>query len=161
MKAGKHNMRVKIVNFTATKVAVLEHRGAPERVNESIRTFIAWRRENKLSPAVSETYNILYDDPATAQPDKYRLDICASVNSEVTENPYGVTTKIIPDGRCAVLRHIGPNSNIGESVHYLYAHWLPESGEELRDFPCFFHRVNLFPDVPEHEMITDIFLPLR
>jgi len=29
------------------------------------------------------------------------------------------------------------------------------------DFPVFFHYVNVGPDVPEHEMITDVYLPLR
>jgi hypothetical protein len=28
-------------------------------------------------------------------------------------------------------------------------------------FPLSFHRVNLFPDVPEHETITSIYLPLQ
>lgn len=70
-------------------------------------------------------------------------------------------TKVIPGGRCALLRHIGTDENIGESVNYLYAQWLPLSGEELRDFPLFFQRVSFFPDVPEHEAIADIYLPLR
>jgi len=160
MITGKHNQQVNLIEFKETKVAVLEHRGAPERVSDSVRHFIQWRKQNNLSPKISETYNIVYDDPATTAPEKYRIDICASVNNDVKENLYRVITKIIPYSRCAVLRHIGPDDNIGASFNYLYATWLPESGEELRDFPCFFHRVNLFPDVPEHEMITDIYLPL-
>nr|WP_231855061.1 GyrI-like domain-containing protein [Photobacterium profundum] len=46
-------------------------------------------------------------------------------------------------------------------IHYLYGQWLPESGEELRDDPCFFHYMNFFPEVSEHELITDIYLPLK
>lgn len=161
MTAGKHNAQVTIVEFNRTQVAVLEHRGDPEGVRDSIRHFIQWRKQNNLPPTVSETYNIVYDDPATTDAEKYRLDICASIDRAVEPNPYGVSNKVIPAGRCAVLRHIGPSDDIGESLHYLYAQWLPESGEELRDFPCFFHRVTLFPDVPEHEMITDIYLPIR
>jgi AraC family transcriptional regulator len=46
-------------------------------------------------------------------------------------------------------------------VIYLYAEWLPNSGEELRDYPLYFQRIRFFPDVPEHEAVTDIFLPLR
>lgn len=161
MKTGNHNSEVHIVDFAETKVAALEHIGPPERIYESIRLFIAWRKENKLSPKISETYNIVYDDPSTTEPKKYRFDICASIKSEVKENSYGVVSKVIPGGRCAVLRHVGPDDNIGESVMYLYASWLPESGEELRNFPCFFHRVNLYPDIPAHEMITDIYLPLE
>ncbi len=39
--------------------------------------------------------------------------------------------------------------------------WLPQSGEELRDYPLFFHYLNLFPDVTEHELEPDIYLPLN
>jgi DNA gyrase inhibitor GyrI len=161
MQTGEHKMHVKVVEFGETKVAVLEHRGSPGLINASVQSFIEWRKEHKLSPKVSETYNIIYGDPATIAPEEFRLDICASTNSDVKENLCGVISKVIPGGRCAVLRHIGPGDNIGHSFHYLYAHWLPESGEELGDFPCFLHRVNLFPDIAEHEMITDIYLPLQ
>jgi AraC family transcriptional regulator len=34
-------------------------------------------------------------------------------------------------------------------------------GEQLRDFPLFFHYVNVGAEIPEHEMITDVYLPLR
>jgi len=43
----------------------------------------------------------------------------------------------------------------------LFTEWLPASGETLGDFPLFFHYVNVGPDVAEHEMITDVYLPLR
>jgi AraC family transcriptional regulator len=39
--------------------------------------------------------------------------------------------------------------------------WLPDSGESPGDFPLFFQRITFFPDVPEHEAATDIFLPLK
>jgi DNA gyrase inhibitor GyrI len=48
-----------------------------------------------------------------------------------------------------------------QTLKYLYATWLPASGEELRDFPLYLQRVRFFPDVPEHEAIVDVFLPLR
>ena len=76
------------------------------------------------------------------------------------DNPQGVITKKLPGGRCALLRHLGSLDNIGVSVHYLYGEWLPNSGEKLRNFPCFFHYINLLPEVLEHELITDIYLPL-
>jgi len=41
------------------------------------------------------------------------------------------------------------------------SHVRPASGEALRDLPSVFHYVNVGPDVPEHEMITDVYLPLR
>jgi AraC family transcriptional regulator len=79
----------------------------------------------------------------------------------VADNPFGVVEKTIPGGRCAVLRHLGSDDHIGESITYLYSKWLPLSGEELRDFPLYLQRVSFFPDVPEHEAIIDVFLPLK
>jgi len=145
-------MDVKIVNFEETKVAALEHRGAPEQVDDSARTFIAWRKESKFSPVkTSKTHGIAYDDPDTTAPDAFRFDILGSVATEVPANPQGVINKVIPGGRCAVARHLGSHDRIGESAYYLYREWLPASGEELRDFPLFFHYLNLKPETPEHE----------
>jgi AraC family transcriptional regulator len=69
--------------------------------------------------------------------------------------------KIIPGGRCAVVRHIGTDANLEQAALYLYSQWLPHSGETVRDFPLYLQRHCFFPDVPEHEAITDVFLPLE
>lgn len=159
---GEMNMDVKIVEFDETKVAALEHLGPPSRLMESVEKFISWRKETGLSPVKkSMTFGVPYNDPNVTPPEEFRFDICGSVASEVPENPYGVRTDAIPGGRCAVVRHTGSRENISESVYYLYKEWLPESGEELRDYPCFFHYLNLFPEVDECDLITDIYLPLQ
>jgi AraC family transcriptional regulator len=38
---------------------------------------------------------------------------------------------------------------------------LSESGEELRDFPVYFHYLTLGFDQPEAEQQTDVYLPLK
>jgi AraC family transcriptional regulator len=152
---------VKIVDFPATRVGVLEHRGDPKRLGDTIRTFIEWRKQNNLPPELSATFNLVYGDPNETPPDDFRLDLCAGITRPVAENAHGVVERIIPAGRCALLRHVGSDDTLGASLKYLYATWLPSSGEELRDFPLYVQRVNLFPDVREHEAIVDIFLPLR
>jgi len=158
----RQNMDVKIVEFRETRVAVLEHRGPPERVYDSARIFIEWRMESKLSPKISSrTFGIVYDNPDTTEPEAFRWDVCGEVAMDVPLNRQGVVNKVIPGGRCAVLRHLGPHDRLGESIYPLYREWLPESGEELRDFPLFFHYLNLMPETPEHELVTDIYLPLK
>ena len=155
-------MEIEIVDFETTAVAALEHRGAPERVNDSARLFIEWRKASRLSPVkTSKTFGIAYDNPETTEPEKFRFDICGSVTAAVPVNPQGVMNKVIPAGRCAVVRHFGSHDKMGENIYYLYREWLPESGEELRDFPLFFHYLNLMPETPEHELVTDIYLPLK
>ncbi|WP_055076756.1 AraC family transcriptional regulator [Pseudanabaena sp. 'Roaring Creek'] len=161
MKSEIQPAQVNLINFKNTKVAALEHRGDPNLIENSVRKFIEWRRQNNLHPNISATFNILYDNPAEVAPDDYRLDICAVTEREVADNSFGIVEKTIPAGRCAVLRHVGSDTNLGESITYLYSKWLPLSGEELRDFPPYLQRVSFFPDVPEHEAIVDIFLPLK
>jgi AraC family transcriptional regulator len=161
MKPDNQLDNVKVILFEETKVAVLEHRGDPNLIGDSVRKFIEWRKQNNLRPQVSDTFNILYDNPSETSPENFRLDICASTERDVTDNSLGIVGKIIPGGRCAVLRYIGDEANLGDSITYLYSNWLPWSGEEPRDFPLFLQRVKFFPDVPEHEAIIDVFLPLK
>ncbi len=158
----KQDMQVDIVDFKTTRIAVQEHRGPTERVNDSVTQFIAWRKESGLSPKQSSrTFGIAYDNPDTTEPAQFRFDICGEVSAEVPPNPQGVVTKTIPSGRCARVRHYGSHTRLGESIYPLYRDWLPESGEELRDFPLYFHYLNLLPDTPENELLTDIYLPLK
>ncbi len=151
---------VTVVDFPETPIAALEHRGPVGSLGHTIQHFIAWRRQHHTPPSKSRTFNIMYDDPATTEPERYRFDICASYKGKVPNNKLGVINKVIPEGRCALVRHIGPDDIIEQVVSYLYGEWLIKSHKELRDFPLFFERVTLFPDVPENESITDIYLPL-
>lgn len=154
-------MDVTVIDFPETPVAALEHQGAPALLNDTAARFIEWRKTTGLSPVQSsETFGIAYDDPQTTQPEAFRFDICGSVREAVPANPQGVVNKVIPGGRCAVVRHCGSHDRIGEAAYYLYREWLPGSGEELRDFPLFFHYHNLMPETPEHELVTDVCLPL-
>ena len=162
VQQGGRAMDVGIVDFTETKVALLQHRGAPDLVMESAARFIQWRKETGLSPVkTSRTFGIPYNDPNITPPEEFRFDICGVIDEDVPENDHGVKTGMIPGGRCAVVRHKGSLDAISDSVYYLYRDWLPESGEELRDFPCYFHYLNLISEVDECDLLTDIYLPLE
>ncbi len=152
---------VKIVTFEDTRIAALEYRGDVRSIGDAIRTFIKWRKQNQLPPKVSATFTIVHHHPARNDDGECHYELCAATDLGVPENSIGIVEKVIPGGRCALLRHIGSEDHLGESVSFLYSQWLPQSGEELRNFPLYFQRVRLFPDVPEHEAVTDIFLPLR
>jgi AraC family transcriptional regulator len=155
-------MQVRIVSVESVTVAAFEHRGDPALVNDSVQRFIAWRKESGLSPVVSsQTYGIAYDDPTTTPAKDFRFDICGSVAAPVSTNRHGIVSKVIPGGRCAVVRHQGSPDHIAGSVYHLYRNWLPHSGEQLRDFPVYFHYLNLKSNTPEHELLTDVHLPLK
>jgi AraC family transcriptional regulator len=152
------SMKIEIVEFPATRVAAVEHVGSTANVYESTRKLIAWRIRNRVSPERHRTFGVHHDMRTHAE-SGYRLDICVSFERDVTPNPEGVVAKVIPAGRCARVRYVGSREHI-PVVTPLFTEWLPRSGEKLRDFPLFFHYVNVGPDVAEHEMITDVYLPL-
>jgi AraC family transcriptional regulator len=152
---------VRVVQFPATRVASLEHVGSPLRLGDTVRTFIEWRKANRLPPRLSATFNIVYNDPDETPPEEFRFRMCAATDKPIEPNDAGVTEMLIPPGRCALLRHVGSDDQLGRSILHLYGSWLPGSGEELRDFPLFMRRVTFFPDVPDNEAVTDIYLPLK
>ena len=152
---------VSIRDFPETPVASLDHRGDPERVYETIQRFISWRREAGLGRNVSATYTVFHSDPRTTPAAEFRLGLCAATNRVIETNTHGVEAGVIPGGRCAVLRVIGGSENLEVPALFLYRDWLPASGEDARDFPLFCQRITLYPDVAEHETITDLFLPLK
>jgi AraC family transcriptional regulator len=152
-------MQVEIVEFPETPVAAIEHLGSTANVYESTRKLVEWRMRNRVPPEGHRTYGVHYDMRTFAQ-SGYRLDLCVSFDRAVTPNPQGVVAKVIPGGRCARVRYQGSREHM-PVVAPLFTEWLPASGEQLRDFPVFYHYVNVGPNVGEHEMITDVYLPLR
>lgn len=159
---GALSMNVNVINVEATNVALIEHLGPPEKVLETAAKFIAWRKATGLSPVkTSKTFGIPYSDPNNTEPEKFRWDICGSIDTDIPVNDYGVKAGVIPGGKCAVVRHQGSHNTLGTSIYAFYRNWLPDSGEEIRDYPCFFEYKNFIHDVDECDLITDIYFPLK
>jgi AraC family transcriptional regulator len=159
---GEIPMNVNVIQFETTKIGLLEHLGAPDTVLTTAAKFIAWRKATGLSPVkTSKTFGIPYNDPNTVEPEKFRWDVCGTIDSDVPANDYGVKTGAIPGGKCAMIRHHGSHSNLDTSIYAFYREWLPNSGEEIRDFPCFFHYINFIHEVDECDLLTDIYFPLK
>jgi AraC family transcriptional regulator len=154
-------MKVKVVIFSETKVAAIEHLGSPDHEHVTARKLIAWKLEHRLlDPLKYRSYGVHYTDPRTTPPSDHRVDFCLSVDHAVGPNSFGIVNKIIPRNRCALARDIGSRYD-NKAAAYLYDEWLPQSGEVPGDFPIFFHYVNVGPSVREEEMITDVYLPLK
>ena len=154
-------MDVQIVVFPETKVAAIEHLGSPALEHVTARKLIAWKLERRLlDPLRYRSFGVHYTDPRTTHPSKHRVDFCLSVDFEVEPNAAGIINKVIPRNRCARARDIGSRYQNKAAV-YLYEKWLPQSGEFLGAFPIFFHYVNVGPELPEEQMITDVYLPLK
>lgn len=151
---------VRIVEAPPRRIALLMHRGAPATLGDSLRRFIAWRRAHGLPPSRSATFNLLFEDPAdAAAPDEWRFGLACECDEPVALVE-GMTMTELEGGRCAVLRHVGGDATLSASIDLLYRDWLPRSGETPRDHPLYLQRLNFFPDVPEAQAVSEIWLPL-
>lgn len=153
-------MEVRIVQFPETKIAVAEHRGPPQFEYESSKRLIEWRIHNRLSLGDHRTYGVHYTDPYTTPPADHRVDFCVTYDQPILPNAQGIVSKVIPACRCASARYLGSRTRNLAAI-YLFNEWLPQSGECAGGFPMFFHYVNVGLPVQDHEMITDVYLPLK
>jgi AraC family transcriptional regulator len=152
---------VTIRDVPPTRVAILEHRGDPATLGASIQRFIAWRKAANLPPRTHPTFNVWRSERRPASPETYSVDLCVGTDGPIAPNGEQVRAGEIPGGRCAVLRVVGHTDNLEPAALYLYRDWLPASGEEARDFPIYCQRLSFFPEVPEHETVAELFLPLK
>ncbi len=152
---------VTIRDVPPTPVAIFEHRGDPATLGATIQRFIAWRKARGLHPSTSPTFNVWRSERDPASPADYSTDLCVGTDQPIGANGEGIKAGEIPGGRCAVLRVVGYTDNLEPAALFLYRDWLPDSGEETRDFPLYCQRLSFFPDVPEHETVAELFLPLK
>ncbi len=152
---------VTIRDVPSTRVAIMEHRGDPATLGDTIRRFIAWRKKAGLHPRTSPTFNVWRSERRPSSPATYSTDLCVGTDQPIEANGEEIKAGEIPGGRCAVLRVVGYTDNLEPAALYLYRDWLPASGEEARDFPIYCQRLSFFPDVPEHEAVAELFLPLK
>lgn len=152
---------VTIREVPTTQVAITEHRGDPATLGATIQRFIARRKAAGLHPRTNPTFTVWRSERRPASPADYSVDLCVGTDQPVETQDATIRAGVIPGGRCAVLRVVGNTHNLEPAALFLYRDWLPASGEEARDFPIYCQRLNFFPEVPEHEMAADLFLPLK
>ncbi len=161
-KQGDMKMNVVVKEMKARRLAVLEHRGDPKNVGDSVNKLINWAKAQPfdLKPKPGEAFGFAYDDPKTTPGEEFRFDLAITV-PEQTKLGGEIMEKRLPAGRYAVTVHKGSRDNISDSVYGLYRDWLPKSGEELGDLPCIFRYYNFDHQVAETELVTECWLLLK
>lgn len=119
---------VTIRDVPSTRVAIMEHRGDPATLGDTIRRFIAWRKKAGLHPRTSPTFNVWRSERRPSSPATYSTDLCVGTDQPIEANGEEIKAGEIPGGRCAVLRVVGYTDNLEPAALYLYRDWLPASG---------------------------------
>jgi AraC family transcriptional regulator len=153
---GVIKMNVEIKSQEAIRLAVIEHRGDPKLVANSIDKLINWAKAQpgNLKPNAGEAFAIAYDDPKATPAKEFRLDLGIKIPANLKLSGE-IIEKVLPAGRYATAMHKGSRDNIGETVYGLYRDWLPNTDEKLGDLPCVFCYHNFEHEVAETALLTE------
>ena len=103
---------------------------------------------------------VYFDEASITPPEKCRSLAGRSVGPETPIEP-PLERLELAGGEHAVLRHRGPYAELGAAYDWLFGVWLPGSGREAADRPCYEIYINTPMDAAPKDLITDICLPLK
>jgi len=150
---------VEIKTLPPQRVVFLRHRGPYDQVGATWAKLAAWAGQRGLFGPATRFLGISWDDPQITPADKLRYDAAITIGRPVEpEGEIGVTE--IAGGEYATLLHKGPYETLGRSYQALLGGWLPASGRELRDVPCFELYLNSPQTARPEELLTLIHAPI-
>ncbi len=157
----RRTMKVEIKELPGYHVAYSRRIGPyGPGVSKHWEAFRKWRRARGLVGPDSAALGISHDDPSITPPEKCRYDACVTVPPQFKPEA-GVNLADIPGGKYAVLRFRGTDRQIGEAWNAVYRDWLPESGFQCDDRPCFELYTEEHRCHPDGTWECDICVPVR
>ena len=135
------------------RLAVSEHRGSYLDIGRAFSRVRDRVGSGSLMVAIYE------DDPDAVPPADLR-SAAGTVVDPGTRIPHDLAERLVPAGRYAIMRYVGPYSSMHVAYLWLYGQWLPSSGEEPRDHPVIEEYLTDPATTPPVHAVTDILLPL-
>ena len=135
------------------RLAVSEHRGSYMDIGRAFSRVRDRVGSGSLMVAIYE------DDPDAVPPADLR-SAAGTVVDPGTRIPHDLAERLVPAGRYAIMRYVGPYSSMHVAYLWLYGQWLPSSGEEPRDHPIVEEYLTDPASTPPVDAVTDILLPL-
>ncbi len=151
---------VEIITAPPRRIAALAHTGPYSEIGATFQKLVSIFAARGLWEHVRAMLAITYDDPAAVAPEALRSHAGFVVDQDF-EMPEVLEDIAVPDGRVAVMHYKGPYAGLTAAYESLYRDWLPASGEEPRDAPCFEVYLNNPADTAPDDLLTDICVPIR
>ncbi len=157
---------VRIENFKERRVVMRRYVGPYNEVGPTYSEFMMWAGMAGLMGPEAMALGISYDDPDVTPADQLRYDCALVIGEEDTVDEAELARGQarlghIPAGRYAVVTHHGPYEGLGEVYRWMFGRWLPTSGQELGDVPCFDVYLNSIEDCDSEDLLTDVCIPLK
>lgn len=104
--------------------------------------------------------SLYHDNPDITEDTKFRTSFCITVPSHAKADGE-VGRMVIPGGKYAVGHFMLGADEFKSAWDFLWGEWLPESGYQPDERPCFEVYMNNPNEHPEHKSIVDIYVPVK
>ncbi|OLL13086.1 AraC family transcriptional regulator [Actinomyces oris] len=144
---------VRVETRRGYRLAVSEHRGSYMDIGRAFSRVRDRVGSGSLMVAI-------YEEDPDAVPLADLRSAAGTVVDPGMKIPHDLAERMVPAGRYAIMRYIGPYSSMHAAYLWLYGQWLPSSGEEPRDHPIIEEYLTDPATTPPVDAVTDILLPL-
>ncbi len=108
----------------------------------------------------TEFLTIYHDGPEITEEDKLRISLCMTVDLPVDVDGE-IGSMNIEGGKYAVGHFELAVDEYQQAWNYLFSQWLPESGYQVDNRPCFEMYLNSPEEHPENKHLVDIHVPIK
>ena len=158
-------VKVEVTEFPDMPVAYIRHIG-PYANDTNLFTglfgrLFAWAGPRGLlqNPDM-QVLSVYHDDPEITPDEKLRVEVCITVPEDtVVDGEIGKMT--VPGGTYAVANFELAEDEYTAAWQLVIGEWLPQSGFQPDDRPCFERYLNNPEEHPEHKHIVDICVPVK
>ncbi|MCK4540722.1 MAG: AraC family transcriptional regulator [Spirochaetales bacterium] len=115
---------------------------------------------NLINFPKTKMLTIYHDSPEITEEEKLRISVCLVV-PEGTETGGDIGSMKIPGGKFAIGHFEIDQDQYGAAWNSLYGIWLPESGYQAADGPCYELYLNEPKEHPEGKHLVDIYTSVK
>lgn len=154
-------MGVEVKEMPEMHVAYYRRVGSYSGVGEAFEKLMRWAGPRGLIRfPETRMLGVYHDDPEITDPSRLRSSACITV-PEGTEVNGEIGTMTVPGGKFAVGSFEITHEQFTEAWDELMGRWLPESGYQPDDRPCYELYRNDPKNHPEGKFIVDICVPVK
>ncbi len=153
-------MKVEVVTMPPLHAVFIRHVGPYMGCGAAWSRLTAWAGARGLFAHSPRAFGLSHDDPASVPAEELRYDACMTAPDGFAVDGE-VSAKEILGGEYARHRVIGPFSGLAPAFVAMLHEWMPSSGWTLRAGPFVEEYVSDPDSTPVHELITDLYIPVR
>jgi len=166
MTANKNQIQVKVKDLAEFHVAYVRHigpyKGNSELFEKLFEKLMKWAGPRGLLRfPETKVLAVYHDDPRITNEDKLRTSACITIPRDTpVEGEIGKMA--ISGGKYAMARfELADSSEYEGTWDLVFGVWLPESGYQPDDGPCYELYINDPKEHPENKHIVDICIPVK